>query len=188
MNYDPDRSLFSLLHDVARLTRVEADKRARVHGMTRAQWSLMTRLARNPGLSQKELADLLEVEPISVARMVDRLEANGLLERRADANDRRIWRLHLLPAAEPMLTKMSVMGEELGVFVTLNVSPEMREVMVEGLTQMKSNLLHKSELQAAQTASAAADTPASQPEATDPAASQPVAPHPAAPTPLREIA
>ena len=84
--------LLFLSHDVARLLRHEADRRASAYGMTRAQWALMSRLARNPGLSQKELADLLEVEPISVARMVDRLEANGMLERRADANDRRIWR------------------------------------------------------------------------------------------------
>ena len=145
MNQDPETNLFSLLHDVARLTRVEADKRARVHGMTRAQWGLMTRLARYPGLSQKELADMLEVEPISVARMVDRLEANGLLERRADANDRRIWRLHLLPAAEPTLKKMTALGEQLGEFVTKNVPDAMRDAMVEGLLQMKLNLSQKSE-------------------------------------------
>lgn len=145
MSQDLDRDLFILLHDVARLIRVEADKRARVHGMTRAQWSLMFRLARNPGLSQKELADLLEVEPISVARMVDRLEANGLLERRADASDRRVWRLHLLPAAEPMLKKMAVQREALGNFVSQGVTPRMRDAMVEGLIQMKTNLLQKSE-------------------------------------------
>jgi len=148
MNQDPDRNLFMLLHDVARLTLVEADKRARVHGMTRSQWSLMTRLSRFPGLSQKELADMLEVEPISVARMVDRLEANGLLERRADASDRRIWRLHLLPSAEPMLKEMTILGEQLGAFVTQNVPPAVREAMLQGLIQMKSNLLHKSDPQA----------------------------------------
>jgi MarR family transcriptional regulator for hemolysin len=140
-----DHTLFSLLHDVARLTRVEADKRARVHGMTRAAWSLMGNLAKNPGMSQKELADLLELEPISVARMVDRLEAHGMLERRADANDRRIWRLHMLPAAEPILNKMAVMGEALGAFVTQGVAPSVRDAMVEGLTQMKMNLTQKTE-------------------------------------------
>jgi DNA-binding MarR family transcriptional regulator len=149
MEPDPNLRLFSLLHEVAHLTRVEADKRARVHGMTRAQWSLMKRLEYSPGLSQKELADLLEVEPISVARMVDRLEANGLLERRADAADRRIWRLHLLPEAAPMLKQMSALADELGAFITQNVPPEVREMMLVGLSQMKSNLLHKSELQAA---------------------------------------
>jgi DNA-binding MarR family transcriptional regulator len=140
-----DRTLFSLLHDVAKLIRVEADKRARVHGMTRAGWSLMANLAHRPGLSQKELADLLDLEPISVARMVDRLEAHGMLERRADASDRRIWRLHMLPAAEPMLKKMAVMAEALGAFVTEGVAPEVRDAMVEGLLQMKMNLTQKTE-------------------------------------------
>jgi MarR family transcriptional regulator, transcriptional regulator for hemolysin len=147
MNESLDRNMFGLVHDVARLIRVEADKRARVHGMTRASWSLMSRLSRNPGTSQKELADLLEVEPISVARMVDRLEAAGMLERRADANDRRIWRLHLLPAAEPVLKKMAVMAAELERFVTHGISPATREAMVEGLIQMKMNLTHKPEAQ-----------------------------------------
>jgi DNA-binding MarR family transcriptional regulator len=147
MNESLHPNLFSLLNDLARLIRVEADKRARVHGMTRAGWSLMARLARNPGITQKELADLLEVEPISVARMVDRLEAVGMLERRADAGDRRIWRLHLLPAAEPVLKKMAAMATELESFVTQGVSPAARDAMVEGLSQMKMNLTQKSETQ-----------------------------------------
>ncbi len=151
MNENAGHNLFSLLNDLARLIRVEADKRARVHGMTRAGWSLMARLARHPGISQKELADLLEVEPISVARMVDRLEAAGLLERRADAGDRRIWRLHLLPAAEPILKKMAVMGAELESFVTQGVSPAVRDAIVEGLSQMKMNLTQKSETQVVET-------------------------------------
>jgi DNA-binding MarR family transcriptional regulator len=113
--------------------------------MTRAAWSLMAGLAKNPGMSQKELADLLELEPISVARMVDRLEAHGMLERRADASDRRIWRLHMLPAAEPILKKMAVMGEALGAFVTQGVAPSVRDAMVEGLTQMKINLTQRTE-------------------------------------------
>jgi DNA-binding MarR family transcriptional regulator len=181
MNQDPDHNLFGLLNDVARLTRVEADKRARVHGMTRAQWSLMSHLARTPGLSQKELADALEVEPISVARMVDRLEANFMLERRADANDRRIWRLHLLPAAEPLLTKMTALGKQLGVFVTQNVPPEVRETMVQGLIQMKSNLLHKSEPETAPLQAVPVE-PAEQSEP------KPAAPEPAITGQLREIA
>ena len=92
------RDLMFLLHDVARLLRVDADKRARAHGMTRAQWGILIWLERQPGLSQKELAEFLEVEPITVARLIDRLEARGMVERRPDPKDRRIWRLHLLPA------------------------------------------------------------------------------------------
>ena len=87
-----------LLHDVARLLRVEADKRARQHGMTRAQWAILIWLERQPGISQKELSEILEVEPITVARLIDRLEARGMVERRPDPRDRRIWRLHLLRA------------------------------------------------------------------------------------------
>jgi DNA-binding MarR family transcriptional regulator len=140
MSQDYERDLFFLLHDVARLIRVEADKRARVNGMTRAQWGILLRLARNPGLSQKEVADMLEVEPISVARLVDRLEAGGLVERRADDQDRRIWRLHLLPAATSALARINRQREELANFVADGITPHMREAMVEGLLRMKSNL------------------------------------------------
>ena len=95
--HDFQRDLMFLLHDVARLLRVDADKRARAHGMTRAQWGILIWLERQPGLSQKELAEILEVEPITVARLIDRLESRGMVERRPDPKDRRIWRLHLCP-------------------------------------------------------------------------------------------
>ena len=141
MSQDYDHDLFFLLHDVARLNRVEADKRARLHGMTRAQWGLLLRLWRHPGLSQKEVADLLEVEPISVARLVDRMAASGLIERRADAQDRRIWRLHLLPAATAKLAEINKQREILANMVTAEIPAPMREVMVDGLRRMKANLL-----------------------------------------------
>jgi MarR family transcriptional regulator, transcriptional regulator for hemolysin len=141
MNPDIERDLLFLLHDVARLIRVEADKRARVYGMTRAQWGLLLRLSRNPGLTQKEVADLLEVEPISVARMVDRMAANGLVERRADEQDRRVWRLHLKPAAAAKLMEIDVQRIALSKLIGDGVSPEIRESMVTGLLRMKSNLL-----------------------------------------------
>ncbi|MBB5373296.1 MarR family winged helix-turn-helix transcriptional regulator [Acidocella aromatica] len=130
------------MHDVARLTRVEADKRARVNGMTRAQWGMLLRLSRKPGISQKELADAMEVEPITVARMVDRLEAAGLVERRADEQDRRIWRLHLREAAMGMLTDIQQQRDELARFITDGVTPTQREAMVAVLLRMKANLLH----------------------------------------------
>jgi DNA-binding MarR family transcriptional regulator len=141
MSQEFDRDLFLLLHDVARLIRVEADKRARVMGMTRAQWGLLLRLARNPGLSQKEVADLLEVEPISVARLVDRLEAAGLVERRADDQDRRIWRLHLLPRATAKLEEISRQRECLAEFIADGITDSTRETMIDGLQRMKTNLL-----------------------------------------------
>ncbi len=99
-------SITDLMSDIvtlARLIRTEADKRARAHGMTRAQWSILVRLEHQPGLLQKELAEILDVEPITVARLIDRLEARAMVERRPDPSDRRCWRLHLAPAAYPLL-------------------------------------------------------------------------------------
>ncbi len=96
------------LHDVARLMRTRFDQFARRHwGMTRAQCVILMKLEHQPGLCQTELAALLEVEPITVARLIDRLEANGLVERRPDRSDRRMHRLHLLPASEPILAEIA---------------------------------------------------------------------------------
>jgi MarR family transcriptional regulator for hemolysin len=73
------QNLLSLLYDVARLIRVRSDQRARATGMTRAQWIILIWLKRKPGMSQNELAGLVEVEPITVARLIDRLEVRGLV-------------------------------------------------------------------------------------------------------------
>ncbi len=135
--------LLFLLHDVARLLRVTADKRARAHGMTRAQWAILVRLARNPGLSQKELAELLEVEPITVARLIDRLALRGMLERRADPKDRRIWRLHLLEAAGPVLADIYQHGEDILREATEGVATPALHTTAEALQRMKANLCHE---------------------------------------------
>jgi DNA-binding MarR family transcriptional regulator len=129
-----------LLNDVARLLRTRFDQRARSRGMTRAQWVILARVDAKPGLSQNELAALLEVEPISVGRLVDRLEARGLLERRADPADRRIRRLHLLPAAAPELEEITTAREVLGAELLSGVEPEIRSQLVDALLQMKNNL------------------------------------------------
>ena len=95
-----------VLHDLARLMRVRFDQHARGWGMTRAQCVTLMKLKCHPGLSQAELAAILEVEPITVGRLIDRLEAAGLVERRPDPSDRRMHRLHLREAAEPALAKI----------------------------------------------------------------------------------
>lgn len=99
--------LLVVLHDVARLTRTKFDQRAKMWGMTRAQCLILMRLDRQPGLCQNEMAALCEVEPITIARLIDRLEANGLVERRPDPSDRRMHRLHLAPAAAPVLAEIA---------------------------------------------------------------------------------
>jgi MarR family transcriptional regulator for hemolysin len=97
------RELLTNIVNLARLIRTEVDKRARAHGMTRAQWAILIRLEAQPGLLQKELAELLEVEPITVARLIDRLESRAMVERRPDPSDRRCWRLHLTDASRTLL-------------------------------------------------------------------------------------
>lgn len=135
-----DRDLLLLLHDVARLLRTRFDQRARAKGMTRAQWVILARVSATPGLSQNELASILEVEPISVGRLIDRLQARGLVERRSDPTDRRIWRLHLLPPAEPVLEEISKARDVLGDQLLEGVDPAVRSRMVDALLRMKNNL------------------------------------------------
>lgn len=143
MAVDFDSDFVSLIMVVARLSRVEADRRARQHGMTRAQWGILIHLQNRPGLSQKELSDILEVEPISVARLVDRLARAGLVERRADERDRRIWRLHLLPAASPLLFEIDHHKKELSAFIAEGLTDIERETVKNALRKMKTNLLRE---------------------------------------------
>jgi MarR family transcriptional regulator for hemolysin len=135
-----DRDLMLLLHDVARLLRTRFDQRARARGMTRAQWVILARLNAQPGLSQIEMASLLEVEPISVGRLIDRLEARALVERRPDPSDRRVWRLHLLPSAQPILDEISRTREVLGAELFDGVDATARATMIDALLCMKNNL------------------------------------------------
>jgi len=137
---DLDRDLLLVLHDVARLMRTRFDQWAREYGLTRAQGVILVRLSRQPGLSQNEMAALCEVEPITVGRLVDRLEARGLLERRADASDRRIRRLHLLPASEPVLAKIHAYKSALQGELTGGLEPAAIETALNVLMHMKHKL------------------------------------------------
>lgn len=141
---DFERDLLFLLNDVARLLRVHADKRARGHGMTRAQWGILIWLERQPGISQKELAELLEVEPITVARLVDRLEGRGMVERRPDPRDRRIWRLHLLLPAHMVLREINQQRSEMAAMATQGVDEDSETIMIEALVRMKATLTRDS--------------------------------------------
>ena len=110
-----------LVHDVARSIRYAFDARARGLGVTRAQWRVLMYLARYDGISQTELADALDVERITAGRMVDRLVESDLVERREDPQDRRVWRLHLLPSAHGIVAQLSEVaaGLEREVLATL---------------------------------------------------------------------
>lgn len=108
----PQESLAFLVSDVSRLIRRRFDARARALGVSRAQWQVLFALSRNEGINQTGLAEWLEVETITLCRMVDRLAEAGLVERRPDPADRRAWRLHLTDAAHPLLDRLKVLGDE----------------------------------------------------------------------------
>jgi DNA-binding MarR family transcriptional regulator len=95
-----DEFIGVLISEVARLMRTVFDRRMHRLGLTRAQWLVLTRCHRRPGASQSELADMIEVEKATAGRLIDRLEAKGWVERRADADDRRIKRIYLTAEAE----------------------------------------------------------------------------------------
>ena len=135
-----DREILYLLNDVARLIKTRADQRARTHGMTRAQWVILSRLERQPGQTQNELAAIVEVEPITIARLIDRLEQAGYVERRADPTDRRVWRLHLTPAAAPILRELKKHKAELRDEVTQGVDRAELDQLIDGLLKLKANL------------------------------------------------
>jgi MarR family transcriptional regulator for hemolysin len=139
-----DRDLLILLYDVARALRTRFDQKARAsHAMTRAQWIILSRLDRQPGMSQNELAAICEVEPITVARLVDRLEARGLVERRNDPADRRIRRLHLLPAAKPIVETISRAREAMSARIVAGLDGKTRETLIDGLLVIKENLANE---------------------------------------------
>ena len=126
--------------DVARMLKTYADQRARQFGISRAQWTVLIRLDRCEGLKQSELADMLDLQPISLTRLLDRLAGNGLIERRPDPNDRRANRLYLTPAARPLLEELSHLGEDMMTTVLDGIDDASREQLLRELGVMKDNL------------------------------------------------
>ena len=135
-----EHNLIFLLHEVAHLMRTLADQRARERGMTRAQWVILKRLFRTPGLSQNELAAIVEVEPITIGRLIDRLEARGLVERRRDPKDRRIHRLHLKPKSAPVIREIDQSLAELEMLMVDGVERLTLDGCTTALTRIKANL------------------------------------------------
>jgi MarR family transcriptional regulator for hemolysin len=134
------REFAFILNDVARLLRTYADYRAAQFGMTRAQWAVLVRLDRSEGLNQSELADTLDLQPITLTRLLDKLCDSGLIERRPDPEDRRAKRLFLTPAAHPLLKQLAVLGEETMGSATEGLSQDDIERMVSELATVKDNL------------------------------------------------
>jgi DNA-binding MarR family transcriptional regulator len=129
-----------LLYDVARHMRLYADQLAEAHGLTRAQIIILARLEHQLDVSQNELAACAEVAPMTIARLIDRLEELGLVKRCPDPQDRRIWRLRLTPAAAPLLREIRSLRAKLRGVMTKGVNPAVLDAMTIGLRQMKENV------------------------------------------------
>ena len=129
-----------LLNDAARLMRRDFERRTRSVGLTRAQWQTLFHLHRNEGCNQVTLADLLEVEPITLARVIDRLEASGLVERRADPGDRRARLLFLGERAHPLLDQLKALGAETRETALDGLSEDERNQLWTLLSRMRANL------------------------------------------------
>ena len=136
----PKRELAFLINDVARLLRTYLDQSAASIGMTRAQWAVLVRLERAEGLKQAELAEMLDLQPITLTRLVDRLCDHGLIERRSDPKDRRAKRLFLTAAARPLLARLHVRGEMLMTGLLDGIDDASLADMLGQLGQMKDNL------------------------------------------------
>lgn len=145
-------SLALLISDSARLLRRRFDARARSLGISRARWQMLFALSRQEGATQTQLADTLDVETITVGRMVDRLEEAGLVERRPDPADRRAWRLHLTPAAHPVLEALRPLGADVVEEALAGIDADERERLAGLLGQVRSNLTTRNDVTPAPTA------------------------------------
>lgn len=140
MHIDEQASVAFLLHDTARRFRQRFDHRARDLGVTRQQWRALMNLARRPAQTQAELADTLEVERITLCRMIDRLTDAGLVERRGDPADRRVWRLHLTPRANAMVSELAIIGHELEEEALRGMSAAERVRLYDDLLRLRDAL------------------------------------------------
>ena len=135
-----EREVAFNINDVARLLKTYADQRARDLGMTRAQWAVLARVERSEGLKQCELADTLDLQPITLTRLIDRLCDGGLIERRSDPDDRRAKRLYLTPAARPVLDGLTRLGQDIMATVLVGIEPAAVEQLLALLLTLKTNL------------------------------------------------
>ncbi|MDM8011253.1 MAG: MarR family transcriptional regulator [Parasphingorhabdus sp.] len=132
-----------LIHDTARLFRRELNERMRHSGVTALQWRLLAYLARNEGTNQVKLAEFLEVEPITLSRMIDRLADAGMLSRRRDPDDRRAWRLYLEEQSLPLIVELRAASAKLTEAAQEGLTTEEREQLASLVERMRQNLSRK---------------------------------------------
>ncbi|MGA7980330.1 MAG: MarR family transcriptional regulator [Chromatiaceae bacterium] len=142
-----------MTNEVARLLRRNFNRRAQPLGLTQVQWRALARLARNEGMRQVDLAESLELQPMTVARLIDRMEAAGWVQRRPDPTDRRAVKLHLTGKAEPVIGEIRALAVETRTEAFAGLSPAALEAFYDTLHTIKENLLR------AETDAAAKATP-----------------------------
>ena len=135
-----DMNFFFALAELQRLTRVYADKEAARYGITRAQWAVLARIERSEGMKQTELAEQMEMQPITLTRLIDKLSDNGWIERRGDENDRRVNRLYLKKAARPLLGKLAGLRSELTATALGGINPTDAHRMLAQLETIRENV------------------------------------------------
>jgi len=134
------QSVAWLIPDVARLMRRNFDRRVRALGLTQAQWRAIAHLSLDEGINQAELAERLEVKPITLARLIDRMQHAGWVERVADESDRRASRLFLTQSVQPILEELNTHAEAAVSDLLKQVGKADRRILVQALQQMKRNL------------------------------------------------
>ena len=154
-----DRNFGFLVHDVSRLIKRRFDRRARQTGLpiTRRQAAVILYIARNEGVSQSEVASWLDMEPIALVRMLDKLHEEGLVERRAHKTDRRIRTLWLTPAARPVIERILIINQAIREEAFAGLPAQARDTVINILGRIKDNLVLQEE--AADRSPAAAATP-----------------------------
>jgi MarR family transcriptional regulator for hemolysin len=140
----PSNTLGALLIDSARLLKQRFDQRARALGLTRAQWNVLSHLYRNEGVNQAGLADLMEVEPITVGRQLDRMEEAGWITRQPDPTDRRVRRIYMTAKAQDVLDHVRELSRDIYAEALKGIAPDTRDQLMTGLAQLRANLSDRS--------------------------------------------
>jgi MarR family transcriptional regulator, transcriptional regulator for hemolysin len=135
-----DLNFLFTLGEVQRMMRAYADREAARYGITRAQWAVLAKVERNEGMKQSELAEQMEMQPITLTRLIDKLCDNGWIERRGDDTDRRVNRLYLRKAARPLLAKLGGLRSELTATALDGISPADAHRMLSQLEMIKENV------------------------------------------------
>ncbi len=142
-----DRTFGFLVHDVSRLVKRRFERQARQIGLpiTRRQAAVVLYIARNQGVSQAEVAAWLDIEPIALVRMLDKLHEEGLVERRAHPTDRRVRTLWLTNGAEPVVERILDINQAIREEAFAGLEPGTRDAMIAALGSIKHNLIVKEE-------------------------------------------